>query len=147
MSRSNRGDGSPIVLEVGGKSQGGCFGKAIALLVLAGILFYLGDYHLGTTTTAIRRLASISREKVDQDTINAWFHKYRYDVTLEDPSGGPNLREVISNIGGANIRDFHTGDLVEARIVTGRFSGWQYLAGIKARENPNRRVTYGSGGR
>ncbi|NLI77821.1 MAG: hypothetical protein GX442_15465 [Candidatus Riflebacteria bacterium] len=146
MSRSHQGDGSPIVLEVGGKGQGGCFGKALALLVLAGILFYLGDYHLGAETTATRRLASISRQEVDKDSINAWFRRHQYDVTLEDPSGGPSLREVISSIGGANIRDFHNGDLVDARIVTGRFSGWTYLAGIRARPNPNRVITYGSGG-
>lgn len=146
MSRSPQGNDGAIVLEIGGKSQGGCFGKALALLVLAGIFFYLGDYYLGAETTSTRRLSSITRQEVDKDSINSWFRKYQYDVTLEDPAGGPTLREVISNIGGANIIDFHTGDLVDACIVTGRFSGWKYLAGIKVRPNPNRKITYGLGG-
>ncbi|HOY68918.1 MAG TPA: hypothetical protein PLP29_18715 [Candidatus Ozemobacteraceae bacterium] len=147
MSRSNQGDDRPIVLEIGGKGQGGCLWKAVSLIVFAGILFYLGDYYLGAEATAAWRLSSITREEVDKDSINAWFRSIQYDVMLADPSGGSSLRGTITDIGGTSIRDFHNGDLVDARIVTGRFSGWRYLAGIRARENSIRVIPHGAGGR
>lgn len=136
MSRSNQGNDNPIVLEIGGNSQGGCLWKVVSLVVFAGILFYLGDYYLGTDATSAWRLTSITREELDKDTVNSWFRKYQYDVALSDPSGGPGLRGTITDVVGVDIRNFHHGEMVDARVVTGRFSGWKYLAAIRARQKP-----------